>query len=504
MPLSFLQYMADGITDTFSIPFPYLSKTHIQVKVNGVVDAGITFPTDATVKTSTIPVNGIIVEVRRVTINTSRLVDFSDGSLLGEGDLDKSAQQVFYIAQELLDTLAATLGLNAVLQWDAQNKRITNIADGIAGSDAATVGQIQSVSTGGLLPTGTGNGRKYLRQKIDESGLEYPTLVQTQTDLGLPAVSGNGTKYVRVNSSGTAYEARTKAEMQSDINLPVIIGSGGKYIRVNPGETIYEARNPSEIRTDIGVPKRNITAPPVYVTASSFTISAIYELDSAGIIYEKATSTTVDITVSGLNGLVTDETEQVDRWYYPYVISNGSTVGMILSSKNKAGGATITGLPAGYIVITQLPIAIRKDASGNFLPWRVGTGWPNRPNIEYVRASGGPPYRILNGGSATSTVTVGTGIIIPPISKLATMNIVASVTGNTGTTGYINIQETGAGGYWRLCATAMFISATGEYVLDINCIPNMPLNASQQFDYYNSVSGMYVYIDVFGYVVTEM
>jgi hypothetical protein len=444
------------------------------------------------------------VEVRRVTLNTSRLVDFSDGSLLGEGDLDKSALQVFYIAQELVDTLAATLGLNAILQWDAQNKRITNLADGIAGTDAATVGQIQSVSTGGLLPTGTGNGGKYLRQKTNETGLEYPTIAQTQADLGLPVVSGNATKYVRINAAGTAYESRTKAEMQSDINLPTLIGSGGKYIRVNPSETLYEARNASEIRSDIGVPKRLITAPPAYLTGQTFSVSQIYEVDGSGNIFEKLTATTVDIAVSGLNGLATDETEQLNRWYYPYVISNGSTVGVMLSSKNKAGGETVTGLPSGYTVVCQLAIAIRNDSVGNFLPWKVASGWPNRPHIEYIRAYGGTPYRILNGGTATSTTTIGIGTIVPPISRLVNLNVVASVTSNTGSTGYVYIQETGAGGFWRQCGTAMYVSSTGEYVLDINTVPNVPLNASQQFDYYNTLSGVFTYIDVFGYVVTEM
>jgi hypothetical protein len=145
MALSFIQYPANGVTDTFNIPFPYLSKSHIQVKVNGVVDAGITFPTDATVKTSTVPTNGAIVEVRRVTPNSNRLVDFADGSLLGEGDLDQSALQNFYVMQEVTDNVDSRLPLGADNTWDAQSKRIQNVADGNNATDAVNRGQVDAI-----------------------------------------------------------------------------------------------------------------------------------------------------------------------------------------------------------------------------------------------------------------------------------------------------------------------------------------------------------------------
>jgi len=141
MALSFVQYVANGSTDTFNIPFSYLSKTHIQVKVNGVLDATVTFPTDSTVKTTTMPPNGVIVEVRRVTPNTVRLVDFADGSLLGEGDLDKSALQVFYVMQEVFDDLSNRMAVTSTNVWDALNKKIINVANGVNPNDAVNVSQ---------------------------------------------------------------------------------------------------------------------------------------------------------------------------------------------------------------------------------------------------------------------------------------------------------------------------------------------------------------------------
>ncbi|MBK8189219.1 MAG: hypothetical protein IPK79_02080 [Vampirovibrionales bacterium] len=151
MPLSFVQYTADGATDTFNITFPYISTSHIQVKVNGVLDSGITFPTSSTVKTSTIPTAGLIVDVRRITPNTARLVDFQDGSLLSEGDLDKSALQNFYIMQELYDIQGNQLVLNSSNVYDAQNKRIVNLATAINNQDAVNKLYVDNL-TGGFAP----------------------------------------------------------------------------------------------------------------------------------------------------------------------------------------------------------------------------------------------------------------------------------------------------------------------------------------------------------------
>lgn len=239
MPLSYVQTPANGVTDLFNVPFPYLSRSHVQVKINGVIDTGVTFLTEATLKTSSIPANGTIVEVRRITPRDVRLVDFADGSLLGETVLDKSALQLFYVMQEVLDDLIDRLALNSLNVWDALGKRLSNLAAGVTGSDAATVGQVQSLMSAGALPSGTGHAGQYLRQKLDESGLEYPTVSQTRSDLGLPSLSGNGSKYVRVNAAANAYEARSKAETQTDLGLPNGGGASNLLLQVNPAGDGY-------------------------------------------------------------------------------------------------------------------------------------------------------------------------------------------------------------------------------------------------------------------------
>lgn len=96
-------YTADGTTQEFPISFPFISRTHISVTVAGV-EATFSFNNDSQISISTPSVNaGDMVIIKRNTSDTTRLVDYVDGSNLTEADLDLDSKQAFYMAQEALD-----------------------------------------------------------------------------------------------------------------------------------------------------------------------------------------------------------------------------------------------------------------------------------------------------------------------------------------------------------------------------------------------------------------
>ena len=76
------------------------------------------------------------IEIRRATSQTSRLVDYAAGSVLTENDLDTDSNQGFYMSQEAIDDANDRIKLdNADFHWDAQSKRIKNIADPVDNTD---------------------------------------------------------------------------------------------------------------------------------------------------------------------------------------------------------------------------------------------------------------------------------------------------------------------------------------------------------------------------------
>ncbi len=137
MALAYAQYQGNGSTGPYNITFPFISKAHVQVKVDGNLVA-FTWLTNTTIRlTAPAPVSSII-DIRRVTPRDTLLVNFVDGSTLVESDLDLSALQVFYLSQEAFDLGEASLGVTEDGSFSALNRRISNVLDPVNATDVAT------------------------------------------------------------------------------------------------------------------------------------------------------------------------------------------------------------------------------------------------------------------------------------------------------------------------------------------------------------------------------
>ena len=104
---SFTNHTGNGSTANFSISFSYLSTAEIDVTVGGVLK---TLGTHYTVNGSTltftsgnIPSNGTAIKFQRDTDISAKKVDFADGSVLTETDLDNNSDQILFAQQEIND-----------------------------------------------------------------------------------------------------------------------------------------------------------------------------------------------------------------------------------------------------------------------------------------------------------------------------------------------------------------------------------------------------------------
>jgi len=145
MANSFVRYTGNGSTTAFAIPFTYINSAHLSCTVAG---ANTTFTLNAAGTTATLssaPANGVAIEFRRKTSQTSRLTDYVAGSVLKESDLDTDSIQAFNMSQEAIDDSGDVIKLdNADFQWDAQSKRLKNVADPTANTDAATKNYLEN------------------------------------------------------------------------------------------------------------------------------------------------------------------------------------------------------------------------------------------------------------------------------------------------------------------------------------------------------------------------
>ena len=104
---SFTNHTGNGSTNSFAISFPFLSNNEIDVTVGGVLK---TITTHYTITGSTLtftsgntPANGTAVKFQRDTDISTKKVDFEDGSVLTEADLDSNSDQILFGLQEFVD-----------------------------------------------------------------------------------------------------------------------------------------------------------------------------------------------------------------------------------------------------------------------------------------------------------------------------------------------------------------------------------------------------------------
>ena len=134
---AFNTYTGNGSTTAYSITWEYLDTSHVKCFLDGSSTTAFSV-SSSTVTFDTAPASGVVIRIERQTPLTSRLVDFQDGSVLTESDLDKSANQNFYAVQEMQDDQSNNLSLTTADVYDANSKRIINVANPTADQDAVT------------------------------------------------------------------------------------------------------------------------------------------------------------------------------------------------------------------------------------------------------------------------------------------------------------------------------------------------------------------------------
>ena len=148
-----------GQTD-FEFTFPYLEDEHVKVEINGVNTTAFTISTTPTTK---VVLNapgataGDQVRVRRRSAPNQNLVDFVNGSVLTESELDLAYRHNRYLSEEIAELNDQSLQLEAGgTQWDAKGLRLKNVGTATATTDAVTKvyvdNKVAQVSSGATQP----------------------------------------------------------------------------------------------------------------------------------------------------------------------------------------------------------------------------------------------------------------------------------------------------------------------------------------------------------------
>jgi len=205
-----------------------------------------------------------------------------------------------------------------------------------------------------------------------------------------------------------------------------------------------------------------------YDTASTVKIEPGVCVDEDNTLFFRSNNDiTVDITVSGANGLDTGS-ETSDTWYAVYVIADSTGQSAIAGLFSLS--ATAPTLPTGYNKFRRIGW-IRNDAASNILKFSV-RGDSNDRMVSYdVERS---TVNILTGGNATTYADVNASAFIPPTSRVGVLHMHFDPQSASNT---LQIREDGS----TITNSLYHFAAGGAQVFRIHV--EIPVSSSQIFEY---------------------
>lgn len=149
MASTIIIYEGDGTRTDFTVPFDYLKKSFVTVRLDpsttltggdyGDIGSDYYFLDKTTIRLKVAPASGESLTIRRHTSATERVVTFKDASILKATDLDTSQLQTFHIAEEGRDAINDAIIGDKEGNWDAKGHRIINVGTPIKDNDAVNL-----------------------------------------------------------------------------------------------------------------------------------------------------------------------------------------------------------------------------------------------------------------------------------------------------------------------------------------------------------------------------
>ena len=208
---TFTNHTGNGTEVNYSISFEYITTSEIVVTVAGVTK---TLGTHYTVSGSTVtftvgnvPANSAAIKFQRNTNISTKAIDFQDGSVLTEADLDSNTNQVLFAQQEIIDKLA---GIEEGATGDQTNAEIRTAVEAATDSNVFTDADHSKLNAIEASAT------------ADQTASEIRTLVESASDSNV-FTDADHSKLNAIEASATAdqsdAEIRTAVENATDSNV---------------------------------------------------------------------------------------------------------------------------------------------------------------------------------------------------------------------------------------------------------------------------------------------
>ena len=216
-------YTGNGSTTNYSITFPYIEQAHVVVTVDGVTKSlttDYTFSNSSTIAFNSAPASSAVIKFTRSSNRTARLTDYQDGSTLTEATLDQDGNQTFFMAQEAIDITGNNIGLSGTTdQWDANSKRITNVANPVNNNDAVNKTYLENtwLTTANKTALTTVNANIANINAVNSNATNINSAVSNATNINTVATNIGSVNTVATDIAKVITVANDLAEAVSEV-----------------------------------------------------------------------------------------------------------------------------------------------------------------------------------------------------------------------------------------------------------------------------------------------
>jgi len=389
---SFTNHTGNGSAGPFSISFSYLSEAEVDVTVGGVLKTitthyTFTSATQITFTSGNEPGNGVAIKFQRDTNISAKKVDFQDGSVLTETDLDTNADQVLFAQQEIIDKLG-NIEENATADQTAAE--IRTLVESASDSNVFTDADHSKLD--GIEASAT----------ADQTASEIRTLVENASDSNvftdadhskLNAIEANAT------ADQTAAEIRTLVESATDSNV-FTDADHSKLNAIEAGATtdqtaseirsLVESASDSNVFTDADHSKLNAIEANADVTDAT-------NVDAAGAVMNSDLDTKGEILVGDGSG----DPTALSVGQNGYILTADSSEATGIKWAANAGGGGGGGAIGNVVEDTTPQLGGSLDVQG----FSINT---SNTNGDINLAPNGTGVVEIRGNTANSSANVGT------------------------------------------------------------------------------------------------
>ena len=463
---SFTNHTGNGTAGPFSISFSYLSEAEVDVFVGGVLKTitthyTFTSATQITFTSGNEPANGAVIKIQRDTNIGAKKVDFNDGSVLTESDLDTQNDQLLFGLQELSDEYVKRNGTQSITgnlvfegSTDDNNETTLAITDPTADRTITLPDRSGTVITSGDTGTVTSTmiedgtivnadvnasaaiaGTKvtpaFGSQNLSTTGTAATGALSVTGNIGVSGtvdgrdVAADGTKLDGIETAATAdqtaAEIRTLVEAATDSN----VFTDADHTKLNGIETGATAdQTDAEIRTAV----ENATDSNVFTDADHTKLNGI----EAGATADQTNSEikTAYEANSDTNAFTDAEKTKLGN----------------LGSLNALSDVNTAGVADGKILKYQASSSsfIIADDTGGSQGATTFTGLTDTP-ANYGNAAN-KTLKVNSSGNAVEFVDVSTDIVSDTTPQLGgNLDVQANEINTSTTNGNIKLNPNGTG-----------------------------------------------------------